>query len=102
MDQLVQMFGQFASNHPYSVLGSLIGYWLLSNIVSAMPSPSQASAPLYKFVFSLGHGLVGSIPRLLPSLRLPGDPSRTSQPYFGAKGPDSVPQPPPPPAPPQP
>lgn len=83
MDQLVQMFGQFASNHPYTVLGLLIGFWLLSNIVSAMPSPSQSSSSWYKFVFSLGHSLVGSIPRLLPSLRLPGDPSKGSQSFYG-------------------
>lgn len=86
MDQLVQMFGQFASNHPYTVLGSIIGYWLLSNVVSAMPSPSQASSSGYKFLFSLGHSLVGSIPRLLPSLRLPGDPSKGSATFYGTNG----------------
>lgn len=95
MDQLVQMFGQFASNHPYWVLGAIVGYWLLSNVASALPSPSQASSGIYKFTFSLIHGLVGSIPRLVPSLRLPGDPSRTSPTFYGNGG--SQPNTPPPP-----
>lgn len=83
MDQLVQMLGQFVANHTYLSLGILVGLWLLSNIVSAMPSPDQGSSPWYKFLFTLGHSLVGSIPRILPSLRLPSDPSRSSTPYFG-------------------
>lgn len=62
---------------------ALIGFWLGSNIVGALPSPDQSSGKLYKFVFTLFHGLAGSLPRLLPNLRLPMDASRGAQTFFG-------------------
>lgn len=84
----VTYVGNLIAAHPYVTLGVLVAYWLLSNIVAALPSPDQSSGGGYKFLFTFGHSLVGSIPRILPSLRLPGDPSRNTPTYFG-KPPDT-------------
>jgi hypothetical protein len=67
----------------HQTASALIAMWLGSNVVSAMPSPSQSSNGFYKFIFSLAHGLAGSLPRLLPNLRLPGDTTRGAQSFFG-------------------
>ncbi len=64
----------------------LIAFWMGSNVVSALPSPDTNSAKPYKFFFSLMHGLAGSLPRLLPNLRLPTDPTRTSPTFFANGG----------------
>lgn len=69
----------------HQTVAALIAAWLGSNFVSALPSPDQNSAGFYKFFFSLMHGLAGSLPRLLPSLRLPSDPTKTSTPFFADK-----------------
>jgi hypothetical protein len=59
----------------------LILYWLFSNVVSAMPSPtSQVS--FYRFVFNLMSGLAGSVGRISPALRIP-NPAASSQPTNG-------------------
>jgi hypothetical protein len=62
-------------------------FWLASNVATAMPSPSQSSSALYKFLFTLLHGLIGSLPRIFPGLRLPGDGSRSDQSFFGSPPP---------------
>jgi hypothetical protein len=77
----------------HQTYSALIAAWIGSNFVSALPSPDAASGQFYKFFFSLMHGLAGSLPRLLPSLRLPSDPSRNSPPFFGNG--KTVPPPPP-------
>lgn len=76
----------FISTH--QTVAALIAAWLGSNVVSALPSPNGSSGKFYQFVFSLMHGLAGSLPRLLPSLRLPSDPSRGTIPFFAT--PESV------------
>lgn len=64
-------------------VSALVAFWLASNFVSALPSPDQGSAGLYKWFFSFSHGLAGSLPRIFPNLRLPSDSSRGSQTFFG-------------------
>jgi hypothetical protein len=54
---------------------ALIAYWFGSNVVTSLPSPTQASGNFYKFFFSLMHGLGGSLSRVFPALRLPPVPS---------------------------
>lgn len=83
LTEVMKFLAGFVSAHPYVTLGCVIGAWLLSNVVSAMPSPDQSSGKGYKFLFALGHGIVGSIPRIWPSLRLPSDPTRSSPTFFG-------------------
>lgn len=61
---------------------ALIAFWLGSNFISALPSPNTNSGSGYKFFFSFMHGLAGSLPRLLPMMRLPGDPSRGTPTFF--------------------
>lgn len=62
---------------------AVVAYWIGSNFISALPSPSQTSNGFYKFFFTLMHGLAGSIPRVIPGLRLPSDPTKDSQTFFG-------------------
>lgn len=68
----------FIQAHQTSV--ALIAFWLGSNIVTALPSPTQASGNFYKFFFSLMHGLAGSLSRVFPALRLPPVPSDPTTP----------------------
>jgi hypothetical protein len=68
----------------HKTVSSLLAFWLGSNFVTALPSPDQNTAGWYKFTFTFVHGLAGSLPRLFPALRLPGDPSRSAQTFFGA------------------
>jgi hypothetical protein len=77
-----EFFGHFIGAHPYITLGLIIAYWFMSNVVSALPSPDQTSGNGYKFIFTLAHGLAGSLPRLFPKLRLPGDGSRATEMFF--------------------
>ena len=84
----VEMIGNLISAHPYATLAIFGGYFLLSNVVAALPSPDKGSGKMYKFWFTLGHGLVGSFPRIIPSLRLPSDPTRTDPSYFGKPDPN--------------
>lgn len=60
---------QFLQTHYTSEL--LIGYWLFSNVVSALPSP-QSYTSFYRFFFNLMHGLAGSVGRISPIFRIPG------------------------------
>lgn len=87
MDQVMGIVVGFISGHPYATLGIIAGLWLLSNVASALPSPSQSSSGFYKFFFAFMHGVTGAIPRILPFLRLPGDPSRNTQTFFGKPNP---------------
>lgn len=64
---------------------ALLSAWIGSNFVSALPSPDTSSGKPYKFFFSFMSGLSGSLPRLLPNLRLPSDPTRTSPTFFNGK-----------------
>jgi len=105
MDQLIGMLGQFIMAHPHWAIVALVGSWVLSNVVSAMPSPDQGSGKGYKFLFTLGHGMMGSLGRVIPWLRLPSDPSRKDPSFFGkpdATGGQSIAQPPTPPEAPKP
>lgn len=83
MDELMGLIGGFISAHPYWTMGLFAAYWFLSNAVAALPSPDTTSSKGYKFLFTLGHSLMGSLPRLLPWLRLPTDPSRKDPTFFG-------------------
>ena len=64
----------------HQTTASLIAFWLGSNIVTALPSPTQASGTFYKFIFSLANGLSGSLSRVFPAMRLPPVPSDTTKP----------------------
>lgn len=79
MATLVSIWSFIAAHQTAS---ALITFWLGSNFISALPSPNQQSGNGYKFFFSFMHGLAGSLPRLLPNLRLPGDPSRGTPAFF--------------------
>ena len=68
-------------------MGSL---WLFSNIVTALPSPTNTSGNFYKFWFAFAHGLAGSLPRVFPAARVFNDPTQQSQTYF-AKPADNAP-----------
>lgn len=68
----------------HQTIAALIAAWIGSNFIGALPSPDQSSGKFYKFLFALAHGLAGSLPRLFPNLRLPGDPSKGSPTFFGA------------------
>ena len=57
---------QFIAQH--QVGSTIVGFWLASNIAGAMPSPDATSGKGYKFIFTLMHGLVGSVPRLLATV----------------------------------
>jgi len=89
-------FVQFVEDH--QTVAALVAAWLGSNVVSALPSPDSGSGKFYKFTFSLFHGLAGSLPRLLPSLRMPGDTSRNTVPFFASEAAPSQTPPPTPPA----
>lgn len=56
--------------------------WLFSNIVTALPSPSNASGNFYKFFFAFAQGLAGSLPRVFPAARVFNDPTSGSGTYF--------------------
>lgn len=77
----------------HQTVSALVAAWVGSNVVSALPSPDQGSGKFYKFWFSLFHGMAGSLPRLLPMLRLPGDQSRNTTPFFVAPPSDLTPPP---------
>lgn len=66
----------------HQTTAALVAYWLVSNFVSALPSPSNASGGFYKFFFAFSHSLAGSIPRVFPTLRAPNDPTQGSATYF--------------------
>lgn len=66
----------------HQTTSALVAYWLLSNIVTALPSPSNTSNGFYKFVFAFGHGVSGSLARVFPQLRAPNDPTQGSATYF--------------------
>lgn len=70
----------WAVTHPTPT--ALVSLWLFSNVVTAMPSPSNESSTFYKFFFALMHGLSGSLPRVFPMARVFNDPTRSSQTYF--------------------
>jgi len=79
----------------HQATSALILYWLFSNVVSALPSPSSYTS-FYRFFFNLLHGLAGSIGRISPALRIPGpnaadaavtEPKSTSQPQQPSENP---------------
>ena len=50
----------------------LVGYWLFSAAVGAMPTPTQNSSPFYIWIFRFGHGLSGNLSRAAVALKIPG------------------------------
>ncbi len=60
---------QYVIHHQTTFI--LVGWWLFSNLVSALPSPTSYTS-FYRFFFNLMHGLAGSIGRISPALRIPG------------------------------
>lgn len=70
----------FAMAHQTS--SALVAYWLGSNFISALPSPTNTSNSFYQFFFAFAHGLAGSLPRVFPKFRAPSDPTQGSQTYF--------------------
>jgi len=70
----------FVVAHPTAFgMGSL---WVFSNIVTALPSPTNGSGMFYKFAFAFAHGLAGSLPRVFPATRVFNDPTQGSGTYF--------------------
>ena len=61
---------------------ALVCLWMFSNVVTALPSPTNDSNGFYKFAFALAHGLAGSLPRVFPAARVLSDPTRGSATYF--------------------
>ena len=82
------MVYQYLAAHHTAV--ALVLFWLGSNFVSALPSPTNASGGFYKFVFAFAHGLSGSLPRIFPSTRVFNDPTRGSQTYFSNGAPNGA------------
>lgn len=70
----------------HTTMDAITAMWLFSNIVTALPSPTndgpRPSGNFYKFFFALAHGLAGSIPRVFPQARVFNDPTRDSSTYF--------------------
>ena len=78
----------------HQATSALILYWLFSNVVSALPSPTSYTS-FYRFVFNLSHGLAGSIGRIAPALRIPGPTDdAVVEPKPAAPAPPSEPSPP--------
>ena len=50
----------------------IIGYWIFSAAVGAMPTPEQGSSMGYKFLFRFGHILSGNVSRAAVALKVPG------------------------------
>jgi len=71
---------QFVMAH--QTTAALGAFWMVSNFVSALPSPSNSSGGFYKWFFAFATGLVGSLPRVFPSARVFNDPTRGSGTYF--------------------
>src|ERR1700677_1083235 len=65
---------------------ALAGYFLFSNFVSALPSPTTASGGFYKWFFAFSTGIGAALRRLFPKLRL-NDVTSSAQTYF-TKPPD--------------
>lgn len=62
------------------VLKVLVGYWVYSALVGALPSPAEFSAAvsspgrqlIYRFVFAALHGFSGNLNRAAIALKVPG------------------------------
>lgn len=50
----------------------LIGYWIFSAAVGAMPTPETTSNKGYQFLFRFGHALSGNINRAAITFKVPG------------------------------
>ena len=75
----MEIIWNFVLAHRLAV--GLGAFWVASNMVSALPSPSNTSGNFYKWLFAFGHGMIGALPRVIPSLRV-FDPTSTSATYF--------------------
>lgn len=62
----------------HQVISTLVGYWIFSSMVSALPSPDDKSGKGYKFLFAFAHGLAANVMRI-PQVRS----------FLGAEQPDS-------------
>ena len=49
---------------------SILGYWLVSAAVDAMPDPGQNK--WYRFLYTFSHGVAGNAKRALSALKVPG------------------------------
>lgn len=57
----------YLAHHPY--LESLIGWYVFSNAVSALPAPEPKGNPFYLWLFTFSHGIAGNIGTLMKELR---------------------------------
>jgi hypothetical protein len=78
----------------HQTIVALVAMWLFSNVVTALPSPTNDSATFYKFFFAFAHGLAGSLPRVFPSARVFADPTQGSATYFAKPAATPTPDPP--------
>lgn len=76
---MMTLLAFWSAHQPYS---ALTAYFLFANFVSSLPSPNNASSGFYKWFFAFSSGLGAALPRLLPKLRLPVDPTAGSPTYF--------------------
>lgn len=53
--------------HPY-LTAAVVTYYVLSNLVMAMPTPQADDKPYYKYLFAALHGIFGNIPRIVMTL----------------------------------
>lgn len=50
----------------------LIGYWIFSAAVGALPTPTEKSPTWYVFAFRFAHALGGNLNRAAIALKVPG------------------------------
>jgi hypothetical protein len=50
----------------------LIGYWVFSALVGALPTPLENGSLFYQFIFRFTHGLSGNLSRAAIALKVPG------------------------------
>jgi hypothetical protein len=79
----MDLIAQFVMSHQTEC--ALFGFWLGSNFVSTLPSPNGTSSKFYQWFFGFAHALAGSLPRVVPSLRI-ANPVTADKPYYKPPG----------------
>lgn len=50
----------------------IVGYWVFSAVVGALPTPPQGGSLAYMFLFRFMHILSGNVSRAAVALKVPG------------------------------
>jgi hypothetical protein len=82
MDAILHAGVDFVTSHPAICLTMLLGWWIFSAVVRAMPLPEPTDSRRYRFLFTVAHSLKdsasGSLARVLASrAKPPEQPSPT-------------------------